>query len=137
MYRSLRNVTASLAAVLLAACAAGTPPSPAPTPATFPQALAERNYVVGEQIDRLADFRPEQWEALDGKHLIVFNYDARGYLITFLDRCYGLATNRLQHVPRSYGYLRQYDTILVRHEGNTIDHCRVQSVNVLAPAGAS
>lgn len=131
MFRSIRNALPALAAGLLAACAMPSPPTSPPK--SFADALAERNYVIGADVDRVPGLERNSWEPVDGEHIIVLDTDARGYLVTLTQRCYGLQGNRLQHRARISGALSPADEIEVKHEGRTVDHCFVERLQRLEP----
>jgi hypothetical protein len=101
------------------------------------EALAEHGYRAGAAVEQVPGFRLDEWKAVDGKHLIVYDDAAQAYLVTFEYRCYGLGGNPLSVRTRAPGVLAARDEFQVKHIGQVADRCQVDALQRLETAPGS
>lgn len=117
---------ALLAAFTLAACATS-----AGQPKALDELLAERNYRLGEEVDRIHDYRIDGWNYVDREHLILRDGVRRNYLVTFVRPCNGLQGSEVIAHTSTISALTRHDRFMVREAGNFVDQCYVKALHRL------
>lgn len=126
MSNRMKWLLALMAACALAACAAS-----AEKPRTLDELLAERNYRLGEEVDRIYDYRIDGWNYLDREHLILRDGVRRNYLVTLVRPCNGLQSSEVIAHTSTISALTRHDRFMVREAGNFVDQCHIKALHRL------
>jgi hypothetical protein len=131
----MRKFSTSLCLIFTASFLAASA-SPAAQSKSLDERLADRDYRIGEEVERVVDYRIDGRVYLDSSHLVVPDGSSKNYLVTLTDSCSGLHSNRIIVRARTTGQLAANDRLLIKHEGRTVDHCYVKTIHGLDNLGS-
>ena len=114
----------------LAACAAKPGPQP-----TLEQKLAERNYRLGESVERILQYRLDGWSYLDREHVIMQTEPSTYYLISLRQPCHGLMSAETIAFTTTTNQLTKFDKLLVKSSGSMIERCYIDALHKLKKTG--
>ena len=119
-----------LPAILMGACATGSE-----RPPNFEQRLADDGYVLGEQVERIMQYRLDGWSYLDPEHIVMQTGPSTQYLVSLAYRCRELGSAEDIAFTTTGGQLTRYDTLLVNGVGGVVERCPIRSLRRLEKAG--
>ena len=107
--------------------------SPQEHPKDVQNQLADLNFQVGDQVDKIFEFRMDGWKFLNRKHIIVLGGESQSYLVTLKHSCHGLSlpTTIVLAFTSKKNQLTRNDNFQLNNKGQTIDYCTVKSVHEL------
>jgi len=114
----------------LVSCA-GTPESRP----TLEQKLAEKNYRLGEPVERIQQWRLDSWAYLDRQHVIMQTAPSTYYLVSLRDTCHGLDSAEDIAFTTTANQLTNFDKLLVRSSGGLVDRCYIIALHKLEKIG--
>ncbi len=117
-------------AIGLMACAGNPGPQ-----LTLEQKLAERNYQLGEPVERILQYRLDGWTYLDREHVIMQTEPSTYYLISLRKPCHDLMTAETIAFTTTTNQLTRYDKLLVKGSGSMVDHCYIDALHKLKKTG--
>lgn len=120
--------TSFLFLILTIALAACTAPSIIPESAALDQVLADKNYSIGAEVERISEIRLDERTYVDPRNFILPAAGERDYLVHLKQKCYGLAGNPILMRNGRYYELGKYDRFVTRYEQSNIDQCFVDAV---------
>jgi len=121
---------ATVFAMGVASCATTQPPK------TLDEMLSDRGYKLGEPVDRIQNYRINDWNYVDTKHLILKDTSRDSYLVSFKQVCHGLQSNELVAHTSTNSQLTKFDKFMVRDRGSKIvDNCYIDSLHRLEKTG--
>ena len=126
MWTTIRKLFLLLPAVLMVACATASN-----RPPNFEQRLADNGYVLGEQVERIMQYRLDGWSYLDPTHLIMQTGPSTQYLVSLAYRCSDLGSAEDIAFTTTAGQLTRYDSLLVNSAGGVVERCYIQSLRRL------
>ncbi len=127
MMFNLRSFLA-LTAMAIALCACAASPD---MPRTLAQKLETRNLTVGEQVNRIRNYRLNSWNYLDDRHVILSVGASDQYLVSLRNSCRELSSATHIAFTTTVGSLSVHDKLLVTSPGGYIDRCFIESLNRL------
>jgi len=113
---------------LTVACAAHSVPAEPPESQALDQILAEKNYRIGAEVERISDIRADDRIYVDPENLLVPAEGDQLYLVTLDEPCQGLKTQRLVSRSGTYKELEKHDEIATKYEGRNADICRIDAI---------
>jgi len=126
---TLREIsTALLITITVFLTAACTAHSELPESQALDQVLAEQNYRIGEEVERISDIRMDERIYVDPRNLLIPAEGDRLYLVALKEPCYGLKTQKVVLRSGTYKELAKNDRIATRYKGRSVDHCWVDAI---------
>ena len=126
---TLREISTALlitiTVLLTAACAAH---SELPESQALDQVLAEQNYRIGEEVERISDIRMDERIYVDPRNLLIPAEGDQHYLVALKEPCYGLKTQKVVLRSGTYKELAKNDRIATRYRGRSVDLCRIDAI---------
>ena len=113
---------------LTAACASHSVP---PESQALDRILAEQNYRIGAEVERISDIRMDDRIYVDPENLLIPAEGDQLYLLALEEPCHGLRTQRLVLRSGTYKELEKHDKIAPQHEGRSTDSCRIDAIYML------
>ncbi len=110
-------------AIGLSACAAGPV-----EPQSLTDKLAARNYIFGEKVERINNYRINGWSEIDSRHVIINAGVRDKYLLVLRNSCMNLSSATRIAFTSTAGSLTDFDKIMVSGPGSFVDHCYIQDI---------
>lgn len=111
----------------LAGCATATD-----EPASLADKLETRNYLLGEEVDRIRNYRINGWNHVDDWHVIITAGVREKYLLSLRNRCPELRSASHMAFSTTAGNLTDFDEVMVTGPGGFVDHCYIDKIYKLA-----
>jgi len=127
MKRILSLVALAAVAFALAACAARTG-----EPTSLADKLATRNYLLGEEVDGIRNYRINGWSHLDDYNVIINAGVRDEYLVALRNRCPELRSATHLAFSTTTGSLTEFDKLMVTEPGGMVMHCYISGIYKLA-----
>jgi len=99
---------------------------------TLEQKLADRNYQLGEPVDRIMQYTVDSWSYLDREHVIMQTAPSTYYLVSLRRPCYGLTSAETIGFTTTTSHLTPFDKLVVRSSGRMIEQCYISALHKLA-----
>lgn len=127
MLNLVRSILLVAAVAVSAACATSAPGS-----RSLEQKLADHEFRMAGEIDRIEDYRINGWNYLDDYHVIFRAGPSDHYLLTFNQRCLNLRNAETIAFSTTVGRLTRFDKVLVRdHSGLPPERCLIERMHRL------
>lgn len=99
--------------------------------------LADQNFTLGEQIDRIQDYRIDGWYYLDDYNVVFRGGPSAYYLLSFNQRCVNLRGAHTIGFSTTAGRVTRFDQLLVRADGSGLppEKCLIQSIHRVNKTG--
>jgi hypothetical protein len=94
--------------------------------------LATRNYLLGEEVKRIRDYRINGWNHVDDYHVIITAGVRDEYLVALRNRCPELRSATHLAFSTTAGSLTEFDKLMVSTPGGGVDRCYVSALYKLA-----
>lgn len=130
----ITGFTIAFIATLFTGACATTPHEDQP----LEQILADKNYKMGDEIDRIRDYRINGWNYVDDYNVVFQSGPSDHYLLTFSQRCINLRSAHAIAFTKTVGRITRFDEVLVRDgSGLPAEKCmidRIYRLEKLKPA---
>ena len=126
MKKQLTILLLAILAIGLTACATG--PS---EPQSLEEQLAARDYIFGEKVDRIRNYRINGWSEIDNRHVIINAGVRDKYLLVLRNSCNNLSSATNLAFTSTAGSLTDFDKIMVSGPGGFVDHCFIQGIYLI------
>ena len=114
---------------ITAACVTNSkPPESAVPNQTLDQMLAEHNFRIGEEVERISDIRMDERIYVDPKNLLIPAEGDQHYLVALREPCYGLKTQKIVLRNGTYKALKKLDRISTMYRGRSAATCWVDAI---------
>ena len=110
-----------------------TAPAVRPDSAAVNNMLAEKNYQLGEEVERISDIQLDNRTFVDSKNLIMPTDNDGDFLVNLKHPCHGLKANPVWLRSGKHRAMEKYDRFTTRHEQTNVDHCFVDAIYKLEP----
>ena len=100
-------------------------------PLTLEQKLAEKNYQLGEPVEKIYDYRLDGWNYLDREHVIMHTGPSGHYLVSLRNPCVNLLGAEVIAFTTTVGHLTRYDKLLVKDTTRVLERCYIESLHKL------
>lgn len=128
IYGKISLVTLIATATLLVAACASAPSEQM----SLEEKLAERNYAMRGEIDRIQDYRIDGWYYVDDYNVIFRGGPSDYYLLTFNQRCLNLRGAHTIGFSTTVGRVTRFDEVLVRDQsGMPPERCLISEMHRL------
>lgn len=120
--------TAAVTVLLSMAVACSHSPS---APVTLEDKLAQRGFVIGEQVKKVINLQVNSWNSLDDRHVIMRFGASRNYLLTLRTSCDSLIGAVVINFSTTVGSLTDNDKLLVRDSTQRVATCFISTIHEL------
>lgn len=90
--------------------------------------LRDRGLVIGDEVDRIQNYRIHGFNSLDRKALIFNAGASRRYLIRLRNPCHELRSAEVIAFTDTVGNLTRKDKVVVEGAGGFVEHCLIDSL---------
>lgn len=123
------RIAVALAILSLGLAACATKPA---EPVSLADRLATRNYMLGEEVDRIRDYRINGWKDVDDWHVIITAGVRDEYLVALRNRCTEMRSATHLAFSTTVGSLTEFDELMVTAPGGYVEHCYIKAIYKLA-----
>lgn len=121
----ITGFTIAMIAALFAGACATTPHEEQ----SLEQKLADKNYEIHEEIDRIRDYRINGWNYVDDYNVVFQSGPSDHYLLTFNQRCINLRSAHTIAFTQTVGRVTRFDEVLVRDRtGLPAEKCMIDRI---------
>lgn len=121
------GIVSAVAAVITACAYQGVAP-------TVQQQLAERGYVVGEEVRDIQNYRVDGWNHLDSRHLIINTGPSERYLLSLRIDCHALSSSEDIGFTHTAGRLTRFDSVILQDTAGLRRDCPIDRIEKLQAA---
>ncbi len=92
--------------------------------------LAQRGFTIGEKVERIPNFRVNDWSYLDPEHVVVGAGPSQNFLLALMGRCQGLSTVEDVGFSTTAGSLTAMDKLVVQTSIGP-ERCPIKEIRTL------
>lgn len=131
MYRITTLLGIMIATLLAGACATNQHERK-----PLEEKLADQDFTLGEEIDRIQDYRIDGWYYVDDYNVVFRGGPSAYYLLSFNGRCANLRGAHTIGFSTTAGRVTRFDQLLVRDgSGMPSEKCLIQSIHRVNKSG--
>ncbi len=97
--------------------------------------LQDREYVQGEQVREIKNYRISGWQSLDDQHIIIDTGVSDDYLVTLNYHCSEIKFAEVIALTNTVDQVTKFDTLFVSDSTGFVRRCPIVSIHKLEKIG--
>ena len=90
--------------------------------------LTEKNYLIGEEVERISEIRIDERIYVDPKILLIPAEGDRHFVVALQQACFGLKTQNIVLRNGTYKELKKNDRFVTMYRGRSAGSCWIDSI---------